>query len=366
MMKNDTHQLLLSFFLICLCSTVLLSQSKPDMNAFRPEGDAEKINDRCFQLTPAYNWSGGSVWHKEPISLSAPFDMELNLMMGCDDFGGADGMVFVFHTEPSYYGYKGEGIGFGGLVPSLGIEVDTWRNHHLLDPAEDHIAVLYDGNVNHRYGLAGPVKIRNVEDCKLHALRIKWNPAAKTLEVYLDGSRVIALKHDIIHTVFRDNDRVYWGVTAATGAHNNRHQICFEKLDFKIAKESRFDHTTKRKILKGDVVSLENVQFGAGQTDLLPLSRDELDKLVELLEKNPDMDVDVIGHTDSSGNAGANKKLSEERAEAVEEYLVENGIDRDRINARGYGESYPIASNGTSSGRLKNRRIEIIVSKPVP
>ena len=102
------------------------------------------------------------------------------------------------------------------------------------------------------------------------------------------------------------------------------------------------------------------------KTDLLPISKKELDKLVDLLEENPEMSVDVIGHTDSSGDAGRNKELSKKRAEQVEEYLVEKGIDRKRINAQGYGENYPLASNSTTAGRLKNRRIEIIVSRPIP
>lgn len=365
MIRNSTPQLFF-FFSLFLLSFSLHSQSKPDINAFNPRGNAVKVNDQCFRLTSDSPWQGGSVWHKEPIKLSEPFEMELDLMMGCDDRGGADGMVFVFHTEPTYRGYKGEGIGFGGIVPSLGIEIDTWQNFHLQDPSQDHVAILYDGNVNHRYNLAGPIKIKNVEDCRSHSFKIKWDPASKLLEAYLDGSRVIFAKYDIIKNIFRDNDKVYWGVTAATGAHSNRHEICFEKLDFTIARDSRFDREMSKKILDGDVVSLDNVKFGSGQTDLLPISKSELDKLVDLLKKNPDMDVDVIGHTDSSGAASQNKVLSEKRAEAVEDYLTEHGIDRDRINARGYGESYPLESNRTATGRLKNRRIEIIVSRPVP
>ena len=267
MTRNFTPDYFL--FVVFLSFSIFLSaQQKPDINSFYGKGNARQVSDRCFRLTEAYNWQGGSVWHKEPISLSAPFEMELNLMLGCEDFDGADGMFFVFHTEPNYNGYKGEGIGFGGLSPSLGIEIDTWQNFHLQDPYYDHLAVMYDGNVNHYYGLTEPIRIENVEDCALHAFKISWKPEQQLLSVSLDGKQYIALKHDILKNIFNGNDRVYWGVTAATGGHNNRHEICFEKLEFEIAYPKEFDRHTTRKILKGDVVPLEEVKFNAGKNGL--------------------------------------------------------------------------------------------------
>ena len=229
---------------------------------------------------------------------------------------------------------------------------------------------MYNGNVDHAYSMAGPVKVKsntgNVEDCQLHNFKLKWNPATKLLEVFMDGQRRIALKENIVKNIFNNDPKVYWGVTAATGGSNNRHEICFEKLEFEIVEPKEFDNKTTKKILSGDAVALEKIQFNSGKTDLLPLSKKELDKLVKLLEENPEMNVDIIGHTDSLGDEKTNKILSEKRADAVADYLAEKGISRKRIKSKGYGESYPLASNATSAGRSKNRRIEIIVSRPIP
>ena len=369
-MKRNFTQLFFLLFALCLTFTPAFNQDKPDINSFKTHGDAIKAGQECFRLTSAMNWQGGSVWHKEPISLNAPFEMELKLRLGCKDFEGADGMVFVFHTEDDYTGYRGEGIGFSGLAPSLGIEIDTYQNYHLNDPSDDHIAVMSDGQVDHAYSLAGPVSVKantgNIEDCKLHNFKIKWTPGSNLLEIYMDGQKRISLRENIVKNIFYGNPKVYWGVTAATGGKNNRHEICFEKLSFEVIAETKFDNKTSKKILSGDAVALEKIQFKSGQSDLLPESKRELDKLVKLLKENPGMEVDVIGHTDSSGDANSNRILSEKRADAVAEYLAEKGISKKRIKPKGYGETYPLASNSTSSGRSINRRIEIIVSRPVP
>jgi outer membrane protein OmpA-like peptidoglycan-associated protein len=70
--------------------------------------------------------------------------------------------------------------------------------------------------------------------------------------------------------------------------------------------------------------------------------------------------IEISGHTDNVGKKSANKKLSQQRADAVRAYLVAKGIDPDRIKAVGYGDEKPVASNDTSEGRQKNRRIEVI------
>ena len=178
---------------------------------FSTSGEAVLTGTNCFQLTQERLWSSGGVWHKSPIDLRSSFSMDLRLMLGCDDTGGADGVVFVFTPFRGLVGYQGEGMGFAGLQPSLGIEIDTWENEHLFDPPEDHIAILQDGYVNHYYNLVGPKIIPNVEDCKLHDLSILWNEKEKVLEVTLDGRKVISYQGDLTTEIFRNNPVVYWG-----------------------------------------------------------------------------------------------------------------------------------------------------------
>ena len=82
-------------------------------------------------------------------------------------------------------------MGFAGLYPSLGIEIDTWQNFHLADPYEDHVALLRDGYVDHYSSVAGPILIKNVEDCKFHKLHVSWNHQQKSLTIAIDNEKVV-------------------------------------------------------------------------------------------------------------------------------------------------------------------------------
>ena len=77
------------------------------------------------------------------------------------------------------------------------------------------------------------------------------------------------------------------------------------------------------------------------------------------LRDYPEVNVEVGGHTDSSGASDFNKKLSQARADAVKDYLVRQGVNASQLSTRGYGEDNPIADNGTASGRAQNRRVEL-------
>ncbi|MEX0914268.1 MAG: OmpA family protein, partial [Wenzhouxiangellaceae bacterium] len=83
--------------------------------------------------------------------------------------------------------------------------------------------------------------------------------------------------------------------------------------------------------------------------------------VIELLESEPDKDIRIEGHTDSTGPAALNLRLSEARANAVNDALIERGIDAARLKAVGMGEDFPIATNQTEEGRASNRRVDVIV-----
>lgn len=102
-----------------------------------------------------------------------------------------------------------------------------------------------------------------------------------------------------------------------------------------------------------------NVQFDTGKADIKAEFHDELKKLAEFLKEFPAAKGVIEGHTDNVGGVEYNQKLSQRRAESVSNYIVKNfGIAPDRIGAKGYGLSKPVASNNTREGRQKNRRIE--------
>ncbi|NIR34012.1 MAG: OmpA family protein [Desulfuromonadales bacterium] len=108
-------------------------------------------------------------------------------------------------------------------------------------------------------------------------------------------------------------------------------------------------------------VSLD-IRFQRGSAALEPNQAREMDKARELLAKYPNATIVVEGHTDSTGSESFNLELSRKRAESVRQHLIDNlNVDADRVKARGYGESRPIAPNSTPEGRLKNRRVQVTV-----
>ncbi len=114
-----------------------------------------------------------------------------------------------------------------------------------------------------------------------------------------------------------------------------------------------------KKMNTGVKMVINNILFNSGKATLKPSSFPTLDKLADLLKKNPDVKIEVSGHTDNIGSAAVNKRLSKQRALAVKNYLVSRGIEQNRIVAEGYGFEQPIASNETAEGRAQNRRVEL-------
>jgi outer membrane protein OmpA-like peptidoglycan-associated protein len=107
------------------------------------------------------------------------------------------------------------------------------------------------------------------------------------------------------------------------------------------------------------VYTLDNVYFDVGKATLREESHAELNELVDYMKRREDIRVEIAGHTDNTGSKEDNLKLSQRRAEKVEDYLISKGIDARRIDPKGYGEDQPIASNKTKEGRQKNRRTEV-------
>lgn len=113
----------------------------------------------------------------------------------------------------------------------------------------------------------------------------------------------------------------------------------------------------------GTTVTLKNIQFEQGKSELLESSHEELDKLVTLLKENPNMEIQVNGHTDNQGDPNKNLKLSEDRVKTVKQYLISKGIAEKRITGKGFGGSKPIADNRNPETRKLNRRVEFTIIK---
>lgn len=114
---------------------------------------------------------------------------------------------------------------------------------------------------------------------------------------------------------------------------------------------------------RGLVLTLGSVLFETNKATLHTGSRRTVQKVAEFLNQYPERKILIEGFTDSRGSDDYNQQLSEDRAQAVRELLVTNGVDSQRVQVEGYGEEYPVASNDNSAGRQQNRRVEIVISK---
>ena len=125
--------------------------------------------------------------------------------------------------------------------------------------------------------------------------------------------------------------------------------------------EQELSELKAKKTDRGFVLTLGDVLFATGKADLMPGAQRTIDQLAAFLNKYPNKNVSVEGHTDSVGSEAYNMTLSQHRAESVRSAIMARGISPDRITAKGFGELYPVASNDTPAGRQQNRRVEILI-----
>ncbi len=177
----------------------------------------------------------------------------------------------------------------------------------------------------------------------------EWNHVAlsfnkRALKVYLNGNRLVNIPN------------------------------CARPQNFSIQRSSWADHRylmTNVRLCKG-AVPLYNrlmtegkiityaITFDIGKANIKPESMTEINRIANLMKENPDLKFEVQGHTDNTGTVAGNQKLSEQRAQAIVNKLVEMGIAANRLSAKGMGQSAPLADNSTDEGRAKNRRVEFV------
>ena len=113
------------------------------------------------------------------------------------------------------------------------------------------------------------------------------------------------------------------------------------------------------KIEVGKAIILNNIFYDYDKATLRPESKAELNRLYDLMTDNPKLKVELGAHTDSDGSDSYNQDLSERRAKSVVDYLIDRGVARERLIAKGYGEKTPVAPNDTPENKQKNRRTEL-------
>lgn len=204
---------------------------------------------------------------------------------------------------------------------------------------EESDTYIYSGRVNDQQsgnGIPAGITIVNL------------TAAGDTTKMYAsdNGSFKASLEPGNTYTI-KANAKGYLSseVTYEATGNSNTSEIMLELLPLEV----------------GTTVNLDNVLFQQGTATILPGSEKDLERVYEVLSENPNMKIQLAGHTDNRGIGRLNIKLSRERVEAVKEYLVSKGIKSKRIEGVGYGGTKPIASNATEETRRLNRRVEFII-----
>ncbi|MCL1943518.1 MAG: OmpA family protein [Candidatus Azobacteroides sp.] len=120
--------------------------------------------------------------------------------------------------------------------------------------------------------------------------------------------------------------------------------------------------TDKNNLQAIKVTFADGILFQTGKSDLSASSKNALSQFASSLRNNPNTDVTIYGHTDNTGTRDVNVKLSQQRAQAVADYLIGNGVASSRMTTQGMAYDQPVGDNGTSAGRAQNRRVEIYIT----
>ena len=150
---------------------------------------------------------------------------------------------------------------------------------------------------------------------------------------------------------------------AAQKAQLNEQQAISDKAAIRAQLSEQLNRIlATRESARGLIVSMSDVLFDTGHYSLKPGAREKLAKVAGILIAYPGLNIEVGGYTDNVGGDDMNKKLSENRADAVRNYLVEQGVVTGSVSSKGYGNTLPVASNENATGRQENRRVELVVS----
>jgi len=191
------------------------------------------------------------------------------------------------------------------------------------------------------------------------------NKANQTLK----SATVAETAEDMTSLAYIGNAEVEAAVNTAAAEQSrlNSIELLAEKDRLITASINEKKDATQNKLLAMEASEAEReillafgkIEFVSGTANLIPGASQGIDLLANYMGKYPNKTVTLSGHTDSSGSAELNKKLSQQRADYIREVLITKSISPQRITAIGYGESQPIASNSSNAGRQKNRRIDV-------
>lgn len=253
----------------------------------------------------------------------------------------------------------------GDSLTSLRLQLDRLRNdREVADAAPDELA--------RAEGYISDLEDADEEPAPRELQRAQWllGEVARSAGIYDEGERdreVIVMERDDPRAR-READRARFEADRARReADAQREAAVAAQLE---AEHQRVRNATLERDLqglkaretdRGLVVTLGDVLFETGKSEIKPGARRTLDQMVRALRNDRDATLAIEGHTDAVGKRDYNLALSKRRADVVRTYLVARGVAPNRIRTRGMGPDYPVASNRTEAGRQQNRRVEMIV-----
>jgi outer membrane protein OmpA-like peptidoglycan-associated protein len=201
------------------------------------------------------------------------------------------------------------------------------------------------------------------EKDKLEAERRSMEAEQKRLQAELLAAQAATAKAEADAARARAIIEQQKAMEAAQESERMRWQAEQEKLALRRRLLEQFSLVLDaRDTERGLVVNIGDVLFASGSATLRPEAREKLARFSGIVLAYPDLHLETEGHTDNVGSLDLNQKLSEERAAAVQDYLISQGVPAESVTARGMNFAEPVASNDTAAGRSKNRRVEIIIS----
>ncbi len=189
----------------------------------------------------------------------------------------------------------------------------------------------------------------------------------KKFEKTIEHNRQVGLKIGTAQEVVRKRYKQQkWKIEVAV--ENEKKQfavnICFDDISIVATEKVSSENISvilPNEISVGSTIVLKNIQFQTGNANLKESATNTLNELLKWLQKNKNVKIQISGHTDNQGDEKSNDKLSLNRAKAVADFLIENGINSARLKWRGYAARYALADNTTEFGRALNRRVEITI-----
>ena len=311
----------------------------------------------AYNLGPTINTSGDEL---------APFIHADNQSLyftssGLPGYGGTDLFVARKKTDSSWH-----------TPQNLGYPINTIDNEGSLFIAADAVTAYYASDRADSRGSLDIYKFSLPEEVRpLKTLYVKGHvtdaQTGRPLPSLVELSEDSSLR--LVNKVQTDETGFYF-ITLPLGKNYtftvNRKGYLFYSSRYSLVDKS------SDSIYKNDIrltpltvnaaITLQNIQFAVNSAVLEPVSIIELKKLLTLMEENPGMSIQIIGHTDNTGSPASNKILSENRAKAVAAYLAAEGIHPSRLKWTGMGDTQPLADNKTENGQALNRRTEIKIT----